>query len=403
MADLTKSTYRKKFTEFNCCILIPTYNNAHALAGVINDVLEYTSNIVIINDGSTDNTREILQSFPDITVHHQPKNMGKGMALRTGFKVALEKGYHYAITIDSDGQHMAEDLPVFIDKLELEPGSIIIGARNMDQATVPGKSNFGNKFSNFWFWFETGITLPDTQSGYRLYPLRELKDFKWFTVKYEFEIEVIVRAAWKGIKVLSVPVKVYYAPKEERVSHFRPFKDFSRVGVLNTVLVTLAILYHKPLKVLKSLHPKSIAGFVKKNIFSREESDLKKTLSVMFGVFMGIFPIWGFQLLVGIPLSHFFRLNKAIFIMAAHISIPPMIPVIIFLSYYTGGIILGTGREIPYSGSITVETVREDMYQYVAGAVLFSFIAAAIFGIITYGLLKMFPRKNSDLSPSIEI
>ena len=137
--------------------------------------------------------------------------------------------------------------------------AIIIGARNMDQASVPGKSSFGNKFSNFWFKVETGLSLSDTQSGYRLYPVALLKDIRFFTKKYEFEIEVLVRAAWKGIDVVQVPVKVFYPEKDKRVSHFRPFHDFSRISVLNTFLVTIAFVWIKPRDLFRSLKKKTLS------------------------------------------------------------------------------------------------------------------------------------------------
>jgi hypothetical protein len=116
----------------------------------------------------------------------------------------------------------------------------------MDQASVPGKSSFGNKFSNFWFWVETGLRMNDTQSGYRLYPVKQMQGMRFLTRKFEFEIEVLVTSAWRGIGITEVPVRVFYAEKEHRVSHFRPFKDFTRISILNTVLVVIALLYIKP-------------------------------------------------------------------------------------------------------------------------------------------------------------
>jgi len=133
---------------------------------------------------------------------------------------------------------------VFLSEIEQNGDALLIGSRNMMQLGVPKKSSFGNKFSNFWFWFETGIKLEDTQSGYRLYPLHKIAK-KYATNKFEFEIEVIVKAAWKGVPVKNVPVKVLYDP-DERVSHFRPFTDFSRISVLNTMLVVISLLYIKP-------------------------------------------------------------------------------------------------------------------------------------------------------------
>lgn len=256
MPNITHPLYRTKIERYKCCILIPTYNNSGTLAALIDEVLTYTHQIVIVNDGSTDSTAEILSQYPQLIVIHQPQNKGKGLALRTGFEAARQAGYDYAISIDSDGQHRPSDIPVFIDKLAEAPKAIIVGARNMNQENVPGSSNFGHNFSNFWFRFETGIDLPDTQSGYRLYPLRALEGMRFYTTKYEFEIEVMVRAAWKGIDVLAVPIDVYYPPAEERITHFRKIPDFTRISILNTVLVTIALLWVKPLRFFSDLKKK---------------------------------------------------------------------------------------------------------------------------------------------------
>src|SRR5690606_9702810 len=107
----------------------------------------YTENVIVVNDGSTDSTSEILANFPEIQQIQLSKNQGKGNALRQGFKLADSLGYHYAITIDSDGQHFPNDIPVFIDALEIEENKeiLFIGARNMAQIGVPKKSSFGNK------------------------------------------------------------------------------------------------------------------------------------------------------------------------------------------------------------------------------------------------------------------
>jgi uncharacterized protein (DUF2062 family) len=286
--------------------------------------------------------------------------------------------------------------------MEEVPNAIIIGARNMDQASVPGKSNFGHKFSNFWFWFETGINIPDTQSGYRLYPLKALEGMKWFTVKYEFEIEVIVRAAWKGIDVIAVPVSVYYAPKETRISHFRPFKDFSRVSVLNVVLVTLTLLYYKPLRIFQYFKKKSLKEFIKIHLLNPEESNWKKVFSIMFGVFMGIFPVWGYQLIIGISLAHVLKLNKALFVVAAHISIPPMIPVIIFLSYHLGGYLMGSkNTSSPFSKNFSFEMIKHNMVQYVVGSIVLAVLASLLFGIISLIILKLFPLKKKQINHSL--
>ncbi len=244
------------FDDLKVCVLIPTYNNSRTLSAVISSVATVTRNIIVVNDGSTDETPSILEQFSFVHVVGYKENQGKGVALRRGFAKAVELDYDYAISIDSDGQHFADDLPSFIEKLQLHKKAIIIGARNMNQSSVPGKSSFGNKFSNFWFRLETGISISDTQSGYRLYPVSLIHDWTFFTRKYEFEIEVLVRAAWSGIEVVEVPVKVFYPEKSERISHFRPFRDFSRISVLNTFLVIITFLWIKPRDFFRSLKKK---------------------------------------------------------------------------------------------------------------------------------------------------
>jgi glycosyltransferase involved in cell wall biosynthesis len=124
---------QERCDRLKLAVLIPTYDNAGTLARVVREVQAYTRNVIVINDGSTDATAEILQDFPEVTLVSYPQNVGKGWALRQGFKAATAAGYDYAITIDSDGQHFATDLPTFIDKLEAEGPALLIGARNMAQ------------------------------------------------------------------------------------------------------------------------------------------------------------------------------------------------------------------------------------------------------------------------------
>jgi glycosyltransferase involved in cell wall biosynthesis len=389
-------TYQARFKKHQCCVLLPTYNNAATLEQVIQDVARYTDDIIVVNDGSTDDTKNILKKFSSLQVVSYEKNVGKGWALRKGFEYAFSKGYRYAITIDSDGQHFADELPKFIERLAVSPDAIIIGARNMEQKSVPGKSSFGNKFSTFWFKVETGIDVPDTQSGYRLYPLHLLKDMRFFTVKYEFEIEVLVRGAWNGVKIDSIPVQVYYAPKETRVSHFRPFQDFSRISVLNTFLVLFAFLYIKPRDYFKRVfREKNFIDKLNALLFDKNETNLNKSLSVALGFFMGIAPLWGFQMAVGVFLAFLFRLNKAIVLITSNISIPPMIPLILFLSYKFGEIWVGdNAASISFSKDITLDVIHQNMLQYIFGSITFAVVAALVSGSATWTILYLSGRKS---------
>jgi glycosyltransferase involved in cell wall biosynthesis len=382
-----------RFRSLGICVIIPTYNNGGTIVRVVRDVLQYCADVVVVNDGSTDETSTALNELEGVDVLHLPKNRGKGVALRTGFRHAFAKGFRYAITIDSDGQHMADDLLVFADKIERHPNALIIGARNMTVANVPKKSSFGRRFSNFWFWFETGKRAPDTQSGYRLYPLKAVAKMRYFTWRYEFEIEVLVRCAWKGIRITTIPVKVYYAPREERVSHFRPFIDFTRVSILNIWLVLISLLIWRPFKFIMALNKKNIKDFFYKHVLAPGESNSRKTISVMVGVFLGIFPIWGWQIAAAIFVSVFFKLNRMITIVSSNISIPPMIPLVVWGSYKIGGLFIRQDTiNLKYHSDITLGYISLNLLQYLVGAVILAVITALVFGLVTYILLSIFRK-----------
>lgn len=380
-------------SEKKWCVIIPTFNNDKTLEKVLKEVLNICKNIIVVNDGSDDNTSQILKNFSDkIDIITHKKNKGKGKSLRDAFEYAISKDFEYGITIDSDGQHYPGDINLFVEAIANHPDSIIVGARDMMQDGVPKKSSFGNKFSNFWFWVETGISLSDTQTGFRLYPLNKMRGMRFFTTKFEFEIEVMVRMAWKEIPVKEIPIRVKY--DDTRVSHFRPLKDFTRISILNTVLLTLALLYYIPLRIFYLLCGKQRIKKIKQDFLSQEGTKLQKSLSIGFGVFMGILPIWGFQMLVALFLSYIFRLNKVIVLIFSNISIPPFIPFILFGSYYTGHLVIG-GEELIFSTDIDLKHVQSVLKQYLIGSVLFALLLGFIFFILSYLILRVINLKTN--------
>jgi glycosyltransferase involved in cell wall biosynthesis len=366
---------------------MPTFNNQASILDVLGGTKEYCSDIFVINDGSTDNTLQLLEKAEGIRLISYPVNRGKGYALRTGIKAAAAAGFTHAISIDSDGQHYPYDIPLFIPHIDENPDALVIGSRKLDHANVPGRSTFGNNFSNFWFGVATGLKLPDTQSGYRLYPVHKLAGTKFYTRKYEFEIEVLVRSAWKGLPVFCTPVNVFYPVKEERVSHFRPIKDFSRISVLNFVLITFAIWYFRPYMALRqmrnSFKGKTIKQIAKEAFGNNQLSDWQVASAAGFGVFMGIFPVWGYQLILGFTLAHLLRINKAIFFAAANISLPPMIPAIIYLSYVCGSFAMGKGSWA-VQHELSIEASGQALYQYIIGACILACIAGGAAAGLTF-------------------
>jgi uncharacterized protein (DUF2062 family) len=217
---------------------------------------------------------------------------------------------------------------------------------------------------------------------------------KFFTSKYEFELEILVRAAWRRIKINSVPIRVFYPPRTERISHFRPFKDFVRISLLNTVFVIIALFYIKPFSFIKYLTKENIRVFIRKHILLTSESNLNIALAVALGIFTGILPIWGFQLIVAIALAHLLGLSKLIASVAANISIPPMIPILLYLSYVTGGIVMGTGSKIRFTPDLSVKSFGNNLLQYIIGSIVLAFILSILAGIISYIILKLLRKKH---------
>lgn len=236
--------------ENEVCAVIPTYQNAKTLLQVVADVHRVVDTVIVVDDGSNDGTAALLDKAtgnerPEKVLTH-PKNCGKGAALKTGLTYARQQGFRYAVTVDADGQHRADDIPALLKAVEEEPDALAIGSRGLQHENMPAKSTFANRFSNFWFALQTLQRLPDTQSGLRVYPLRRLHGLRWMSTRYEAELTLLVFSAWAGVKLLPVPVSVYYPPRDQRVTHFRPGRDFTRISVLNTLLCFLMVVYGWP-------------------------------------------------------------------------------------------------------------------------------------------------------------
>ena len=389
------ATYKEKIANLKCVVVIPTYNNAGTIAQVIADVKQYASDIVVVNDGSTDQTAEILKNTEGIRVIEYAENKGKGYALKLALTKAFEWGYRYAITIDADGQHYADDIPTFIDRIEQVPDSLLIGARNLTADNMPSKNTFANKFSNFWYKVETGNTLSDTQSGFRLYPLERVQNIRLITRRYEFEVEIIVRAAWCGVNVENVPIKVYYAPEGERVSHFRPLQDFTRISILNTVLVLFAFLFYYPWRFIHHLTPRNIANFFDKQVIHSADSNARMAASMAWGIFSGIIPIWGYQMVFAGFTAHFMRLNKVVAIVFSNISIPPMIPFILYGSMAMGAWLLNIENNIIIE-ELSLEAVKTNIQQYLLGSVALAIVAGTLVFIVAFLTMTILRRKRRN-------
>jgi uncharacterized protein (DUF2062 family) len=226
--------------------------------------------------------------------------------------------------------------------------------------------------------------------------LEKIKNKKWITNKFEFEIEVMVRLAWSRVEITHIPVKVYYAPKLTRVSHFRPFIDFTRISILNTILVAIALLYIKPRDFFRVAFSKSIKQHFKDQVSNPKYSNANLALSVGLGVFMGIVPFWGYQMVTAAFLAHLMKLNKVITLVSSNISIPPMIPLILFLSVKTGELLTGIHTGINFDNELTFETIKSLIVVYLIGSVVFATMMSLLFGLLSFISLAAFRKTGNS-------
>lgn len=374
--------------------VIPTYNNACTIAEVISGVKKFLTDIIIINDGSTDNTAEVLTQFDGIEIISFPENRGKGIALRAGFEKAAELGFTHAITVDGDGQHLTDDISFFIVKVHAEPDTLWVGNRTLAYEkgdNPPTRSNFGRKFGNFWYRFNTGIKLHDTQCGFRAYPLNGIMPLKCKGERYEYEQEVLIKAAWSGLHVSEVPIRLYYLPADKEVSHFRPFRDFMRVSKVNSIAALTRIFL--PLKALdvpgNTWREKIIA--LAKHELKANTSPIKAASSVSVGVFMGIFPIHGFQVATLMGLSFLFRLNRPLAFLGVCVSSPPFLPLLIVVAVAIGRLVLPSDI-ITINGQKTAEIVVQGAIEFVVGSIILSIIASIATYFITFPLFNQLAK-----------
>lgn len=209
-------------------VVIPVYNHEGKVAKVVREALKLHLPLFVVDDGSTDSTYDRIKDISSITIIRHGANRGKGAAIMTGFAAAAPSA-DWVVTMDADGQHHPENTGNLLRAVTPGARPIIVGQRErMNHRHVPWKSRFGRSFSNFWVRMCGGPNIRDTQSGFRLYPLPEAMHLNVRAQRFQFEVEILVRAQWQGVPVLETPVRVTYDAKGKRVSHYRGFVDFFR-------------------------------------------------------------------------------------------------------------------------------------------------------------------------------
>lgn len=376
-------------------VVIPLYNHAATVREVVQRAMAVHDKVLVVDDGSTDGGCDALHGL-DVKVLCHEANRGKGAAIMTAAREAARMGMSHIATIDADGQHDPADLPALIETLRADPLSIVVGKRDFETANVPGSSRFGRKFSNFWLRLQTGRSLEDTQSGFRIYPLAVLEGLKLGESRYSFEIEVLVKAAWAGVALRDVNISVYYPPADQRISHFDVLKDNVRLTVLNTHLTMRSVLPWPHRKLVRGqegqvkvsvFHPvRSIRLLLTENV-----SPAQLAAAGGVGVILGAAPLIACHTIAILFTAGYFRLNKVAAVSASQLCMPPLVPA---LCIETGYFM----RHGEFLTEVSWETLGHQgvarLYEWLLGSLLVGPLLGLLVAGSIYGIAVALGRKG---------
>jgi uncharacterized protein (DUF2062 family) len=371
------------------CVIIPCFKHQASVARVAAAAGAHCP-VFVVDDGSP----APLPDMPTARVIRLEQNRGKGAALRAGLDAAVTAGFTHAITLDADGQHRVEDLPKLLAAAAAHPDALIVGVRDFRASGAPAGRRRSNAVSSFWFRVETGVRLADTQCGFRCYPLALTQQLKVRSQRYAFELEFMVRAAWTGAALVPVPIVCSYQPEQLRLSNFRPVVDLTRITVMNIGLVLQSWVIPRTLRVAWSLGEHKPLGRIIGEFFAdhaHEPANL--AWAVGLGLFCGIAPIWGYQMLAAVMLAHLLRLNKAIAVVASNVSIWPFTPFILY-----GALMLGhwlfTGEGLSFSPQqMTRARALQYVWHWFVGSLVLGAAVAGVGALTTYAVARGLRRR----------
>lgn len=371
------------FNQIWCAV--PVFNNRSTVRDVAAACCSVLKNIVVVDDGSTDADIASLLSDIDVVVLKHKKNLGKGQAIRTAARYIEAQSGLYMITIDADGQHYPEEIVKFIPLILENNSDIIIGCRNFNTDNIPKKSLFGRKFANFWLRVETGIYIDDCQSGFRAYPVRYLNQLKFKGSHYDFEAEVLAKAAWAGLQLKTVPINVHYPAPQNRISSFKPFMDNLRISHTHAMLVGRRLLpwRHKQLIQQKSPDIKILfnPGKFLKMLLTENATPGGLAIAAAAGTFLAILPLLFVHTFIIMYVAARLNLNKVMAVNIQHLFMPPFVPALcIMVGYFI--------RHGYWLTELSFETVfsqfSERLFEWFLGSLIIAPVGAVIIGSIVF-------------------
>lgn len=199
------------------CVIIPFYNERQFIAEVVNGSLQFVSNVIAVDDGSTDRGIDEILGTGGVEVVRLPVNKGKGTALRTGLEIALKRGFEAAITLDGDKQHPPEKIPEFIEKLS--DFDLVIGKRDFTPGVMPPHRILSNTISSLLLSVKTGVRFLDSQSGYRGFRAGIIQNILPYETGFVAETEMLIKASKAGAKFGWVNIPTIYGEEKSKMKN----------------------------------------------------------------------------------------------------------------------------------------------------------------------------------------
>jgi uncharacterized protein (DUF2062 family) len=392
--------------QFNPLVLLPTYNNARTLRDIVERSLAQHLPVLVVNDGATDDTANILNSFADriLTITH-PHNLGKAAALASGFARARELAFTHTITLDTDAQLDPEQIPEFLAAAKTNPRSLIIGVRPDNLKSCPFGSLWGRRISNLFVWMESGQRVRDSQCGFRVYPLDFAQICRARAARFGFETEIITRAGWLGCDLVEIPAASRYLPPAERISHFRPWKDSLRALAMHARLFARAIAPiphpsygdHRTtiLRFREWLSPARLWHSLRDDGVGRAE--LATALAV--GAFIANLPIYPLQTIAAIFVARRLHLHPIAVVAGSQISTPPVNVALI-------GAAVAVGHAILHGKWLGFTTIHMSQFpwrtlvgpllaDWLVGSLIVGLLTSIAMFAISLGILRLVPQRQA--------
>ncbi len=379
--------------------VIPVYNNGGTVRNVAVACRKHLANVLVVDDGCTDVDVSALFAGTGIQVLSHDANRGKGAALLSALNYVKQRGGTWMVTVDADGQHNPDDIPLFFPMFGKFPASILVGARDFSGPNIPGGSRFGRKFSNFWIRLECGVSISDSQSGFRAYPVQLLSQMKLRDSRYDFEVEVLTKAVWHGLSVQDVPIRVFYPPQEERISHFNQWKDNLRLTLRHSLLVGRRLIPWPHKKLVQPdatdwrtmiRHPRNfLAMLLKEN-----SSPVELAVAAGIGILLATLPLIACHTIAILYVTTKLNLNRLLAVNVQHLCAPPLVPLVcIELGFFL--------RNGSWIGRDELRTFAADLHQHVLnwliGSIVLAPVFAAIAGLAVFYIALAVRRKGVQL------